>query len=56
MIMKEGQAYTIEVAVRVRELVVHFQDDPRLASVVVKIFFDQGADIMEYLGTLLVSG
>jgi HAE1 family hydrophobic/amphiphilic exporter-1 len=56
MIMKEGQANTIEVAERVRELVDQFQDDPRLASVDVKIFFDQGAAIMESLGTLLDSG
>jgi hydrophobic/amphiphilic exporter-1 (mainly G- bacteria), HAE1 family len=55
-IMKEGQANTIEVAERVRELVDRFQDDPRLASVDVKIFFDQGAAIMESLGTLLDSG
>lgn len=56
MVMKEGQANTIEVAERVRELVADFQDDPRLASVDVKIFFDQGDAIMESLGTLLDSG
>ena len=56
MIMKEGQANTIEVAERVRALVDDFQDDPRLGSVDVKIFFDQGDAIMESLGTLLDSG
>ncbi len=56
MVMKEGQANTIEVAERVRALVDDFQDDPRLASVDVKIFFDQGQAIMESLGTLLDSG
>ncbi len=55
-VTKEGQANTIDVARRVREAVEGFQDDPRLAGVGVKVFFDQGQAILESLGTLLNSG
>jgi HAE1 family hydrophobic/amphiphilic exporter-1 len=56
MVMKEGQANTIEVSRRVRELIDSFQGDPRLAGLGVKTFFDQGDAILESLGTLLNSG
>ena len=56
MILKEGQANTIEVARRIRTEIEAMQKRPRLQGIGMVPLFDQGAVIMESLDTLLDSG
>ncbi len=56
MVMKEGDANTLEVADRVSEVVAQLQQNPRLDSMMINMFMDQGAMIRESLSTLFNSG
>ncbi len=56
MILKEGQANTIEVARRIQAEVDEMLQRPRLQSIGMVPLFDQGAVILESLGTLLDAG
>jgi HAE1 family hydrophobic/amphiphilic exporter-1 len=56
VVMKEGDANTLEVARRVGERVEEMQSDPRLAPIECLPLFDQHQVIMESLNTLLNSG
>jgi len=53
---KEGDANAREVAVRIREVLASFADNPRLAGVQVITLFDQGEVIDASIGTLGTSG
>ncbi|MCZ6832886.1 MAG: efflux RND transporter permease subunit [Acidobacteria bacterium] len=53
---KEGDANAREVAVRVREVLASFADNPRLAGVQVITLFDQGQVIDSSIGSLGSSG
>jgi HAE1 family hydrophobic/amphiphilic exporter-1 len=56
ILMKEGQANTLEVARRVTAEIERMQDNPRLQEIDMVPLFDQGDVIMESLSTLLDSG
>ncbi|MEM1246245.1 MAG: efflux RND transporter permease subunit [Acidobacteriota bacterium] len=56
MVMKEGEANTLEVATRVRDLQEKLRDNPRLRSMQIDMIMDQGEIIKDSLSTLLSSG
>jgi HAE1 family hydrophobic/amphiphilic exporter-1 len=56
VVLKEGQANTMEVAGRLRDEVERLQASPHLQEILMVPLFDQGAAIMESLSTLLDSG
>ncbi len=56
MVMKEGDANTLEVSERVNKVLDELRANPRLQVMESTVFFDQGAVILESLGTLLSSG
>lgn len=56
LILKEGQANSLEVAERIRDEVEKMKKDPRLAGVEMAPIFDQGQVIQESLNTLFSSG
>ncbi|MCK5378196.1 MAG: efflux RND transporter permease subunit [Acidobacteria bacterium] len=56
IILKEGQANTIEVARRIQTEVDAMQERPRLQNIGMVPLFDQGAVILESLNTLLNAG
>ena len=56
MVMKEGDANTLDVARRVSEVNEQLQRNPRLAAMEIGIFMDQGAIIKDSLSVLLGSG
>lgn len=56
LVLKEGQANSLEVARRIRREVERMQSDPRLAGVDMAPIFDQGQVIQESLDTLFSSG
>ncbi len=56
MVMKEGDANTLEVARRVNAVTKELQKNPRLQSMMVDMIMDQGLIIKESLSTLLSSG
>ncbi len=56
MVMKEGEANTLEVARRVSELVESLANNPRLKGVDAAMIMDQGEIIMSSLSILLDSG
>ncbi len=56
MVMKEGEANTIDVATRVSELASELRQDPRLRSMEIDMFMDQGEIIRDSLSVLLSSG
>jgi HAE1 family hydrophobic/amphiphilic exporter-1 len=55
-VMKEGDANTLEVSEQVNAVIEEFRANPRLEVIDIAVFFDQGAIILESLGTLLSSG
>ncbi len=56
MVMKEGEANTLEVARRVVELKDQLRKNPRLGSMQIDMIMDQGEIIGDSLNTLLSSG
>jgi HAE1 family hydrophobic/amphiphilic exporter-1 len=56
VVLKEGQANTMEVAGRLRDEVERLQASPHLQEILMVPLFDQGAAILESLDTLLDSG
>jgi HAE1 family hydrophobic/amphiphilic exporter-1 len=56
VVLKEGQANTLEVARAVRTEVERMEDNPRLQTIGMVPLFDQGRVIVESLDTLLASG
>lgn len=56
MVMKEGDANTLEVARRVGEVTEQLQQNPRVRAMDIGMFMDQGAIIKESLSVLLGSG
>ena len=56
MVMKEGEANTLEVATRVRELVDELKQNPRLRSMQIDMIMDQGEIIRDSLSVLFASG
>jgi len=56
VVFKEGQANTLEVARRLRELTDNFSENPRLNDIMMVPLFDQGQVIEESLTTLLDAG
>ncbi len=56
LVLKEGQANSLEVAQRIRREVERMNSDPRLAGVDMAPIFDQGQVIQESLDTLFSSG
>jgi len=55
-ILKEGDANTLEVCQRIRQVVEEMQDNPRISALELAMIFDQGDVILESLNTLLNSG
>jgi HAE1 family hydrophobic/amphiphilic exporter-1 len=56
VVLKEGQANTLEVARAIRKTVEEMGSDPRLQQIGMVPLFDQGRVILESLSTLLDSG
>ncbi len=56
MVKKEGDANTVELCRKVRSTLEEMKDNPRLASVDMEPFFDQGMVIEDSLSNLIKSG
>ncbi len=56
MVKKEGDANTVELCRKVRAVLEEMKENPRLASVAMEPFFDQGMVIEDSLNNLVKSG
>jgi hydrophobic/amphiphilic exporter-1 (mainly G- bacteria), HAE1 family len=56
VILKEGEANTVEVSERVRVAVEAIQKNPRLAGLEINLMFNQGAVVVESLDQLVQGG
>lgn len=56
VVFKEGEANTVEVSKRIREVYEEMQSNPRLSSLYMEVLFNQGEMIQDSLGTLVKGG
>jgi hydrophobic/amphiphilic exporter-1 (mainly G- bacteria), HAE1 family len=56
VVFKEGEANTVEVSRRIRQVIEGMKQNPRLSSMYMEVLFNQGEVVEESLGTLVQGG